>query len=89
MSMIRENVVVKNATGLHARPASEFVKIASSYPCEIDIDVEGEIVCAKSIIGILSMGISQGTEVGIICDGENENEALKSLVDFIDSEEIE
>lgn len=83
--MVRGKVIVKNETGLHARPASEFVKIASTFACEIDVDVEGESVSGKSIIGILGMGVTQGSEISIVCDGDDEDEALKTLVDFVKS----
>ena len=81
--MISENVFVENRSGLHARPASILVHMATKYACDIRIR-KGEKVCsAKSILQVLKMGIAAGTEISVECDGEDEQEALDALITAI------
>ncbi|MDF3003024.1 MAG: phosphocarrier protein HPr [Bacillota bacterium] len=82
--MARQTVKIKNETGLHARPAAEFTKIAKSVSCEVYVEKEGKKVNAKSILGILSLAIRKGNLIDIIADGEGEDMALSQLVSFID-----
>lgn len=84
-SMFEETATVKNKTGLHARPASEFVKLASAYNCEIMLKTDNKKVNAKSIIGVLSTGISQGKQVTIIADGEDEQVAVGALKHLLET----
>lgn len=79
--MISEKVILKNETGLHARPASELAKTAMKYKSNIDLKVGTNIYNAKSILNIMSAGIKSKTEIEIICDGEDEKEALEQLVE--------
>lgn len=85
--MYSRQTKVKNATGLHARPASEFVKAAKGFQSGITICKVGggEPVNAKSIVRLLSQGITQGTQIEIAADGPDENEAVDSLVELVDS----
>ncbi|MFV9510609.1 HPr family phosphocarrier protein [Tepidibacillus sp. LV47] len=84
--MVEKVFTVKNPTGLHARPATLLVQKASSFPCEITI-VKGEKqVNAKSIMGIMSLGVRQGDEIKVIANGENEEEALKAIGEIIERE---
>ncbi|MCF8019716.1 catabolite repression HPr-like protein [Petrocella atlantisensis] len=76
-------VEVKNATGLHARPASGFAKLATAQKCEVFLEKDGNKINAKSILGILTLAIGQGSKVTIITDGVNEEASLKELVDFV------
>ena len=55
--MIKEKVILKNETGLHARPAGELAKLASTFKSNINLNVNGKTVSAKSILGIMSLGI--------------------------------
>ncbi len=81
--MYREEVILKNETGLHARPASLFVKEAAKYVSDIKI-VKGEKEYnGKSIMGILSMGAAKGDVLTIQAEGEDEETAVKELVDLI------
>jgi phosphocarrier protein len=87
--LIRSRVVVVNATGLHARPATLLVNLASSFKSDVKIEKNERIVNAKSIMGLLSLGITENEEITIIAEGEDELEAvntLKTLVEkpFID-----
>ncbi|EHM09402.1 phosphotransferase system HPr (HPr) family protein [Thermanaerovibrio velox DSM 12556] len=72
-------VVVKNPHGLHARPAALFVQKASSFPCAVKVTKKDRTVDAKSILGIMSLGIEPGETIRIEAEGEGAEEALKAL----------
>lgn len=78
--MISQEVQVKNATGLHARPANVFVKTARRYPCKVILQKGGRLFNGKSIVNVLSACVTCGTTVTIVCDGEQEEEALREIV---------
>ena len=84
-----KNVIITNETGLHARPASQFVQKAGKFKSEIKIVFEDKEVNAKSIMGVMSLGISQGKEITLKADGEDEVEAVKQLENFIKTEMAE
>ena len=67
--MIKEKITLQNETGLHARPAGELAKLASAFKSNINLNVDGKTVNAKSILGIMSLGIKANTEIEIECDG--------------------
>lgn len=81
--MARQTVDVTNDTGLHARPASEFTKIASSLKCEVFLEKDGRKINAKSILGVLSLAITKDSKIDIITEGEGEEEGLEKLVKFV------
>ncbi len=81
--MYKEEVVLKNETGLHARPASIFVKEASKFSSDIKVVKDGKEFNGKSIMGILSMGAGKGDILTIKAEGEDEEKAVKTLVDLI------
>lgn len=81
--MVRQTVEIMNPTGLHARPASNFIKIASQLPCDVEIEKNGKIVNAKSILGLLALAITKGDKIDIITNGEKEDEGLRELVSFV------
>ena len=83
--MITKNVIVTNKTGMHARPASLFVKTATKFKSNITIQNEDKKGNAKELISILILAISCGTEVTITADGEDEKEAVDTLVELIES----
>lgn len=80
-----QSVTIKNKTGLHARPAMMFVKAASKYKSEITIKKEGITASSKSLVNILALGLSKDSEITITADGLDEKEAVKNLVDLINS----
>lgn len=85
--MISEKKVeIKNKTGLHARPAAQFVQKAGDFDSEINIIYEGQEVNAKSIMGVMSLGIGQGSQIKITAEGEDSKNALKELVNFVEIE---
>lgn len=85
--MVREQVVIKNPTGLHLRPAGLFCKTAIQFECKITIERknQGEELHAnaKSVLSVLGACIKSGDEITIACDGEDENEALKTMVQIV------
>lgn len=85
--MIVKQTKIINKTGLHARPASDFVQAAGQFESKINIKRVGEdlTVNAKSIIFLLTLGLCQGEEVEISADGVDEKEAVDKLVELIDS----
>lgn len=83
--MLEQKYVIKNKTGLHARPASLFVKKASSFKCDVKILKDQKEINAKSVIGVLSLGAGKGSEITIKVDGENEENAIKELVGMLES----
>lgn len=83
--MFQQNVTVKNKTGLHARPAALFVQTANKFRSEVFIEKEGKKVNAKSIMGVMSLAVSQGTPIIVSAQGEDEKEAVKKLVELIES----
>ena len=83
--MISRNVTVKNSVGLHARPATFFIQKANSFKCSIWVEKEDCRVNAKSLLGVLSLGISNGSDITIIADGQDEQIAADALVALIDS----
>jgi len=85
--MIKEKTVkVVNETGLHARPASEFVQMASKYEADTEIVFNGKTVNAKSIMGVMSLGIGQGSQIKIQADGIDSEKAVLELAEFIEVE---
>ncbi len=83
--MIEQNYVIKNKTGLHARPASLFVQKAASYKSKIKLRKDDKEIDAKSIISVLGLGVCKGEKITIIAEGEDENVAINELVDLLDS----
>ena len=81
---VRE-VKVKNQVGLHARPATFFIQKANEFKASIWIEKEERRVNAKSLLGILSLGIVGGTDIKIIADGPDEQVAVNSLVELVES----
>lgn len=80
-----KDVVVQNRIGLHARPATFFILKANEFKSSIWIEKEERRVNAKSLLGILSLGIVGGTSIRIIADGADEELAVQGLVDLVDS----
>ena len=83
--MVEKLFVVKNETGLHARPASLFVQKAAKYKSTIKVKKDGKEANAKSIISVLSLGASFGSEITIIADGPDAEEAVAALVELLDN----
>ena len=83
--MVSRSVTIQNNVGLHARPATFFIQKANSYKCSIWVEKEDCRVNAKSLLGVLSLGIVQGTTITLIADGADENEAVSGLIELVNS----
>ena len=83
--MVRKEVIVKNSTGLHARPATLLVKKASSFKSEISIEYNGKNANVKSLIGVLSLGVTKDAKVFVIASGDDEAYAVEEIVKLIQS----
>ena len=83
--MFVKEITVKNQIGLHARPATFFIQKANEFRSSIWIEKEGRRVNAKSLLGVLSLGIVGDTDVKIIADGADEEVAVETLVSLVDS----
>ncbi|MEE1245360.1 MAG: HPr family phosphocarrier protein [Acutalibacteraceae bacterium] len=83
--MCVKDVVIHNQVGLHARPATFFIQKANEFKSAIWVEKDDRKVNAKSLLGVLSLGIVGGTSIKIIVDGSDEKEALNSLVDLVES----
>ena len=83
--MYSKDVMVQNQVGLHARPATFFMQKANEFRSSIWIEKEERRVNAKSLLGILSLGIIGGTQIKIIADGADEQAAVNALVELVES----
>ena len=83
--MYSKYVMVHNQVGLHARPATFFIQKANEFRSSIWIEKEERRVNAKSLLGILSLGIIGGTQIKIIADGADEQAAVNALVELVES----
>lgn len=83
--MFSKEVVVQNQVGLHARPATFFIQKANEFKSSIWVEKDERKVNAKSLLGVLSLGITKGTAINIIADGLDEEEAVTTLVNLIAS----
>ena len=84
--MISRSVTIRNNQGLHARPATFFIQKANSYKSSIWVEKEDCRVNAKSLLGVLSLGIVKGTTITLIADGADETDAVAGLVALVESE---
>ena len=83
--MCSKEVIINNQIGLRARPATFFIQKANEFKCSIQVEREERRVNAKSLLGVLSLGIVKGTKVTIIADGVDEDEALVALTELVSS----
>ena len=85
MTMLETTITIKNKLGLHARAAVKFVNMANRFGAEIKIVKEGNVIDGKSILGILTLAATQGSEIVLIASGKDEDSALKALVELINN----
>ena len=83
--MITRNVTIQNSVGLHARPATFFIQKANSFKSSIWVECNERKVNAKSLLGVLSLGIAKGMTISLIADGQDEDAALDGLTALINS----
>ncbi|MFL5660904.1 MAG: HPr family phosphocarrier protein [Ktedonobacteraceae bacterium] len=82
--MQQAKVVVKHEAGLHARPASLFVKLAKQFSSDIKITSNGKTVSAKSLVLIITLAVQPNTEIEVRADGSDEQEAITALVGLVE-----
>lgn len=81
---VEQQVTVTNRQGLHARPAAEFVKLASRYESEVFVEKDGLEVNGKSIMGVMMLAAGPGTTLSIRADGADSDEAVDALVELVE-----
>ena len=83
--MVTKEVIVKNSTGLHARPATLLVKKASAFKSDISLENNGKKANVKSLIGVLSLGVSKDANVKVIASGDDEALAAEEIAKLIEN----
>lgn len=83
--MVNQKVTIKNPTGLHLRPAGILCKKAMEYKAQVTFTFENTTANAKSVLSVLGACVKSGDEIEIFCDGEDEEEALRGMVEAIEN----
>ena len=83
--MIKREMTIVNNIGLHARPATFFIQKANSFKSSIWIEKDDRKVNAKSLLGVLSLGIAKGMTIVLVADGQDEELAIEGLTDLINN----
>ncbi len=83
--MTERDLEICNRLGLHARGAAKLVHIAGRFGCDVTLIKEGEEVDAKCLLGLMAIGAAQGTRISIVCDGEDESEAMDAVSGLIEN----
>ena len=83
--MYMKEAIVSNQVGLHARPATFFIQKANEFKSSIWVEKDERRVNAKSLLGVLSLGIVKGTTINLIADGVDEKEAVEGLIELLNS----
>ena len=86
--MYMKETTVNNQVGLHARPATFFIQKANEFKSSIWVEKDDRRVNAKSLLGVLSLGIVKGTTITLIADGSDEKEAVEALAELVRSGEF-
>lgn len=87
MGKVEKEIVIKNISGLHARPAALFVQTAAKFDSRVRVKKEDEIVDGKSIMGILSLGAECGHKIWLLIEGEDAQEAIQELEQILIGDE--
>ncbi|TCT14227.1 catabolite repression HPr-like protein [Natranaerovirga pectinivora] len=81
--MIKKDLKVKLASGFEARPVALFVQVASKFESSIYVEMEDKKVNAKSIMGMMSLGVLEGEEITVVADGSDEEEAMNEIEKYL------
>lgn len=84
--MTTKTLKIKIESGIHARPAAMFVKMANKFPCEIFVQKDDQEINGKSIMGIMMLALTKGTTITIKADGQKEKEAIKKIAELIEND---
>ena len=82
--MLSRQVTISNRLGLHARAAAKLVSVANRFAAEVSLEKQGQRVNGKSIMGVMMLAASRGTELTLTVDGEGEAEAMDAIVQLIE-----
>ena len=82
-SLVQKEITILNRLGLHARPAAQFVKLAAKYKADVFLIRNGMRINAKSIMGVMMLAASRGTEIQLLVDGPDEKDAMAAICDLI------
>lgn len=85
--MVTKNMTIEIKTGLEARPIAVFVQVASQFESSIYVEHESKKVNAKSIMGMMTLGLNSGENVTVSAEGNDEEEAIKSIEKYLSSKE--
>ena len=83
--MVKRDMTIVNSSGLHARPAAALVKLAMKFSSKINLQKQGLEVSAKSIMGVMTLGADKGSSLTVVADGEDEEDALEQICNFIEN----
>lgn len=86
--MMTKDVTINIETGLEARPVAQLVQVASQFDSKIYLEVEDKKVNAKSIMGMMSLGLAAGEKVVISAEGEDEQQAIESIENYLNNTEV-
>ena len=81
--MYSQNVIVQSQNGLHAKAAGDFVQKANKFISSVSVEVDGRSINAKSMLGLLSLGIQGGTDMMVVANGSDEHEAVTELISMV------
>jgi len=84
-TLVTRTVVIPNVRGLHARAAAKFVTLAERYGASIDVHRDGQVVSARSIMGLMMLGAGKGSELELQADGWDAKEALDALASLVEA----
>ena len=82
--MVERTITIKNKLGLHARAAVKFVNTANRFKADVQVEKDGSRIDGKSILGILTLAVTQGSDITLKIDGEDAEAAWKALFDLIE-----
>lgn len=84
-STVEREVIIRNRQGVHARPLSQFVKLAARHGCDVLVEKDGEVINGKSIMGLLMLAAGPGSRLKIVCEGPGAEQALLELVNLVEN----
>lgn len=83
--MTTREVTVRNSVGLHARPATFFIQKANTYKSSVWVEKDERRVNAKSLLGVLSLGVTEGMSITLMADGQDEAAAIEGLAEMVEN----
>ncbi|HMV35727.1 MAG TPA: HPr family phosphocarrier protein [Turneriella sp.] len=87
--MVSKTVTIQNETGVHARPAAVFVKMANRFPCEIFVEKDEQRINGKSIMGLMMLALTRDSRITVIAEGDKEADAVEALCRLVENSFVE